>query len=119
MSDSEIIDPAALARLLDWGGEKLRDQMVRLFLENSGERLAHVEQGLATGDLRRVERGAHTLKSSAANIGATEVNRLAQRMEEAASRDAADEARSLHAPLTDAHSRACERLREIARGRGS
>ena len=43
--------------------------MVRLFLKNSGTRMDQIRQGAQARDVEESERGAHSLKSSAANIG--------------------------------------------------
>lgn len=84
MSD-EIVSMAALDRLREWGGGKLVRQMIRLFLENAGERRRQVAAGLSPeGDLELTERGAHSLKSGAANVGAVKVSALAAQLEDAA-----------------------------------
>ena len=73
-----VLDPAAVVRLQRLGGDKLLRQMIRLYLENSHERLAQIETGLADGgDLDQARRGAHSLKSSAANVGAVRVSEAA------------------------------------------
>jgi HPt (histidine-containing phosphotransfer) domain-containing protein len=84
MTDSRVIDPEALERLKEWGGEKLAAQMVRLFLKNSGTRMDQIRAGVAQGDPDETERGAHSLKSSAANIGAESLRTLATSIESAA-----------------------------------
>lgn len=84
MTDSEVIDPEALERLREWGGDKLAAQMVRLFLKNSGARMDQIRDGVGRGDPDEAERGAHSLKSSAANIGAETLRTLATRIESAA-----------------------------------
>jgi HPt (histidine-containing phosphotransfer) domain-containing protein len=86
MNDSDIIDPQAQARLREWGGAKLLTQMIRLFLENAPNRMEQVRKGLAEGNVREAERGVHSLKSSAANVGALRVSRLAAQMEDDAAR---------------------------------
>ena len=86
MNDSDIIDPQAQARLKEWGGAKLLTQMIRLFLENAPNRMEQVRKGLAEGNVREAERGVHSLKSSAANVGALRVSRLAALMEDHAAR---------------------------------
>jgi two-component system sensor histidine kinase/response regulator len=86
MTDSEIIDSAAQARLREWGGTKLLTQMIRLFLENAPNRIEQTRKGVAEGNVREAERGVHSLKSSAANVGATRVSRVAAQMEDMAAR---------------------------------
>ena len=83
-SDAVVIDPQAHARLEEWGGEGLVTQMIRLFLENAPTRLDQVRKGLSEGGLGEAERGVHSLKSSAANVGAVVVSRIASEMEERA-----------------------------------
>jgi len=83
MTDSQVLDPQALDRLREWGGDKLAGQMVRLFLKNSGTRMDQIRTGTAEGDPDEAERGAHSLKSSAANIGAESLRTLATNVETA------------------------------------
>ena len=83
MTESEVIDRQALERLKEWGGDKLAGQMVRLFLKNSGTRMDQIRKGVAEGDPEEAERGAHSLKSSAANIGAEALRTLATQIESA------------------------------------
>lgn len=113
MSDSRTIDPQALERLREWGGQKLAGQMVRLFLENSGTRMDQIRTGTAHGDMPETERGAHSLKSSAANVGAETLRTLATRMETAALEEDRDEARRLMPELEAAYSEAMNELESI------
>ncbi len=78
---ADVIDPQAQARLREWGGAELLTQMIRLFLENAPTRMEQVRVGLDGGALADAERGVHSLKSSAANVGAVQVSRLAAQME--------------------------------------
>ncbi len=84
MTDPHVLDPAALERLREWGGEKLLGQMVRLFLQNAPQRMEQVRSYRNGTDGKEAERGAHSLKSSAANIGAHRVRTLAAEVERAA-----------------------------------
>jgi len=113
MDDTQVIDPAAHDRLLEWGGSKLLTEMVRLFLENSGARMEMISSGFGTGEARQVEHGAHSLKSSAANVGAETVRGVAQQVETLASRGDLDAARDLHELLRTAVGEADARLREM------
>jgi HPt (histidine-containing phosphotransfer) domain-containing protein len=81
MSESSILDEAAHDRLREWGGDKLLGQMIRLFLENAPTRMAQIRAGSLGADIGEAEKGAHSLKSSAANIGAMTVRELAADIE--------------------------------------
>lgn len=85
MTEPTVLDADALERLKDWGGENLLRQMLRLFLENAPERMEAIRNGVDTADCSVAERGAHSLKSSAGNVGAGELNRTAAEMEGLAS----------------------------------
>jgi HPt (histidine-containing phosphotransfer) domain-containing protein len=115
MADSQIIDPQALERLREWGGDKLAGQMVRLFLKNSGTRMDQIRSGVDGGDLEEAERGAHSLKSSAANIGAELLRTLATRMESAALDGNTDGARALLSDLETSYAEAMGELQKIER----
>ncbi|MDX1646643.1 MAG: Hpt domain-containing protein [Longimicrobiales bacterium] len=103
MTQTEVIDPQALERLREWGGEKLAAQMVRLFLKNSGTRMDQIRNGVGNGDPEETERGAHSLKSSAANIGADALRILATRIEAAALEGQLEKMQELLPPLEGAY----------------
>jgi len=79
------LDPAGFERLRRIGGEELVRAMVAAFLENAPRRVATAVEASAAGDREGVARAAHSLKSTAGNLGATAVQRAAERLE----RDAA------------------------------
>ncbi|MSR23405.1 MAG: Hpt domain-containing protein [Gemmatimonadetes bacterium] len=76
-----VLDAGALDRLEGWGGAELRAKMVDLFFKNAPERVRGIRDGLATNDLELAERSAHSLKSSAANLGGEAVRQLAAKIE--------------------------------------
>lgn len=106
-----IIDPEALARLREWGGERLLSQMVHLFLESTPDRIRQIREGLERGEQELLERGAHSLKSSAANLGAERLRLLSEEMEEHAHRGELARAGTLLDPLVEAHEAALGALR--------
>jgi HPt (histidine-containing phosphotransfer) domain-containing protein len=116
MSESVVLDPVALDRLKEWGGEKLLAQMLRLFLDNSPARMEQIRVGVSGGDVGEAEKGAHSLKSSAANVGASELRALAATMERHASQKEESAVAALLPDLEGAYARACEALEEIERG---
>jgi len=115
MTEPEVIDPQALERLKEWGGDKLAAQMVRLFLKNSGTRMDQIRTGVDGGDLDEAERGAHSLKSSAANIGAETLRALATKVEAAALTDDLDGARHLLPEVEDAYTTVMDTLEIMER----
>ena len=74
-------DPDALARLERFGGFKLLDEMIALFLENARDRLAAAATALGAGDTLAIENAMHSLKSSSAQLGALRLSRLCEQAE--------------------------------------
>ena len=74
-------DPDALTRLERFGGIKLLDEMIALFLVNARERLTAAATGLAAGDAAAIENAMHSLKSSSAQLGALRLSRLSEQAE--------------------------------------
>jgi HPt (histidine-containing phosphotransfer) domain-containing protein len=112
-----VMDPAAVVRLQRLGGDKLVRQMIRLYLENAGERLGQIDAGLPHGaDLDETRRGAHSLKSSAANVGALRVSGLAAELEVVSRAGDRAAARGLRNELADALEEARIRLENVTRG---
>ncbi len=77
------VDPAALERLRSWGGDTLLEQLVALFLQETPTRVSAVRDALSGGDLAEAERGAHSLRSTAQNLGANHLSDLAREAEHA------------------------------------
>jgi HPt (histidine-containing phosphotransfer) domain-containing protein len=69
-------DARALDRLKRFGGDKLLGEMIALFLSISPERVATARQAHAAGDAPTLERSLHSLKGSAAQLGALRLQRL-------------------------------------------
>jgi len=80
MSDS-LIDANTLTRLNDLGGSDLIVKMIELFSEHAPKRLQAALEGAEKGDCTAVERAVHSLKSSAANLGALSLQQLASQIE--------------------------------------
>ena len=116
MSDQDVLDPNAISRLKEWGGEKLLGQMIRLFLENAPGRMEQIRGGLGGGDPTEAEKGAHSLKSSAANIGAMHVRDLAAEVERSTSGGDSVTAAQVLPQLEDAFAQAIAALEAVERG---
>lgn len=65
------IDRGALSRVLRVGGTGLLARLVEAALGNLAVRSAELAAAIAGGDAAAGERAAHSIKSSAANLGAT------------------------------------------------
>lgn len=113
MTETQILDPGALERLKEWGGDKLVAQMVRLFLKNSGTRMDQIRNGVAEADPQESEWGAHSLKSSAANIGAEGLRTLATQVESASLDKDMDKLRELLPQIEEAYSVAMAALQAM------
>ena len=78
-SRPEVLDPHALARLreLDPSGEgKLLERVLKAFESSVARLRPQLEGARAAGDLPTVRHVAHTLKSSSASIGASQLSQL-------------------------------------------
>jgi len=89
-----VIDESFIERLVSLGGPKLRNDLIAMFLERTPEKLAQIEAGMASGDFNMIEQAAHSLISSAGNLGGSGVSRSAARVEAAAMGQDADSVRS-------------------------
>ena len=80
--DASAID--AVRQLDPDGQDRLLSRLIALYRDDSSQLLADMENGLKVGDAEGVARAAHTLKSSSANLGATNVAAIARLIETAA-----------------------------------
>jgi len=116
MNDLPLVDLAQLERLNEWGGADLQRKMIDLFLTHSIERLDQIKEGIFTGSSEKAETGAHTLKSSAGNVGAQRVQRLAQDAESLAEAGKLDELQALFPSLEEEFQAACSALKSVLEG---
>jgi HPt (histidine-containing phosphotransfer) domain-containing protein len=99
------IDPA--------GGMGLAHEIMRTFLESSRERVAHVEQAIASGDTTILSQAAHALKSSSANVGAETLSGLYRELERLGRENRIDEARMLIDEVRKAHQHAVSNMQAL------
>jgi HPt (histidine-containing phosphotransfer) domain-containing protein len=93
------IDPAAVDRLRSVGGAALVEQIVRLFLENTPKRLATIRKGIEGEEWYTAERAAHSMKSTAGNLGIAQMQDLAGQLECSCECHRAEEASGLLAQI--------------------
>jgi CheY-like chemotaxis protein len=95
-SAAPVLDPGALDRLSETiGGPEALTELTRTFLDDSERLLSEVSQSVEAGRMEDVRRHAHTLKSTAASFGATELSDLCRRLEEQAQAGSLDGAGDL------------------------
>lgn len=118
MSTSEKIglDPKRLALLTRVGGGALVRQMMDLFLENAPRRLEEARLAFEGADLPAVGRAVHSLKSSAGNLGASEMLGIAARIEQLSTEGNASAVAPLLSELHAAFGRAKEAIEEERKG---
>ncbi|HEX6639235.1 MAG TPA: response regulator [Steroidobacteraceae bacterium] len=80
--DSSAID--AVRQLDPDGSDRLLSRLIALYRDDSSQLLADIDNGLKSGDAEAIARAAHTLKSSSANLGATNVAAIARQIEQSA-----------------------------------
>jgi HPt (histidine-containing phosphotransfer) domain-containing protein len=82
------LDPLAITRLESIGGSSLVAQIFGLVLEQGPSRVANAWEGYRRGDFAAVRLAAHSLRSSAGNIGANRLFAVARQVEELALEEA-------------------------------
>ncbi len=113
MSDTPVVDRAAIERLKEWGGDSLPRKMIDIFLVHGPERMTQIKQGLASGVARTAEAGAHSLKSSAGNVGALRLQGLLEQAERLAEEGKMEDLGALLPELEEALDLACRELRTL------
>jgi two-component system, sensor histidine kinase and response regulator len=66
------------------GNDRLLARLIALYRDDSSQLLADIDNAMKVGDAEAVARAAHTLKSSSANLGATNVAAIARLIENSA-----------------------------------
>jgi two-component system sensor histidine kinase/response regulator len=112
--DDKALDAGVIASLRDLGGDdpSIFNELVELFLEDTPTRIAALEQALASGSARELEAAAHTLKSSAGNLGAYVLSTLCKELEDCGRNQKLEAATSLVARSREEFKRVEEQLRE-------
>ena len=113
MTDPPVLDVQVIERLATWGGQDLVSKLIDLFNQDAPAKLEAACVAMADGDIREVERASHSLKSSAANLGASRLHYLAAEIEELASRGDPSSLEPLVARLESTFAEAVEALGKI------
>jgi CheY-like chemotaxis protein/HPt (histidine-containing phosphotransfer) domain-containing protein len=79
---SSILDPAALDRLVEMGGDAgFLEEMIESFLKDAPHLLTTMRQALKHGDAAKLRMAAHTLKSDSADFGAMDLSGFCKKLE--------------------------------------
>ena len=86
MVDRAAERPVDLAVAMRWlgGDHRLLAELVGIFVDDGPKRLLAIRAALTASDVRQVEHVAHSLKGSAAILGATRLQTAALALEDAA-----------------------------------
>jgi HPt (histidine-containing phosphotransfer) domain-containing protein len=113
MSEEPSIRRETLDRLARWGGAKLQRKLIGIFLKDTPARVAQIRDGLASADSKMAEVGAHSLKSSAGNLGAHRLQELAQVAENTGAEGDVERLKEIFPELEAEYSSACQALEGI------
>ncbi len=84
MPDIPVIDLQAVENLrsLNPGdNDEFLRELVGIYLEDTPQRIAELDNSLAAGDSATFVRAAHSIKGSSANLGASALRGVAERLE--------------------------------------
>ncbi len=110
---SPLIDDAVIASLFELGGAEdpgLFRELVALYLADTPRLLQALEESSQVADGGGLERAAHTLKSSSANMGAARLSALCKTLEARARSRQFDEVPSLVAEARETFGRVVDAL---------
>lgn len=84
MAPVDVIDHQAIENLraLNPGdNDEFLREITGIFLEDTPQRIAELDESLATADVPRFTRAAHSIKGSSANLGAMALRAVAEKLE--------------------------------------
>jgi len=105
----DACDPTTLNELRT-EDEALLGELVDIFQLEVTKALGELDRALTAGDCSAAARIAHMLKGSAGNFGATQLQKIATKMDQAASAGHSDEATGLYEILRSECERVCRYL---------
>jgi len=111
-----ILDMQAIANLRaldDDGHDSFVKEIIGIYLQDIPERLTALKSAVASDDRTLYVRSAHTIKGSSANVGATELQGLAEQLEQRAKIDVLSDLDPKLAALEEAFARVKIALEEV------
>jgi HPt (histidine-containing phosphotransfer) domain-containing protein len=116
MADPLVIDPQAIENLraLNPGDhDEFLREISGIFLEDTPLRITELTQSLTAGDVAKFTRAAHSIKGSAANLGASALRAVAEKLEHQSRKDGLASVATLVTEIKTEFSRAEIELRKI------
>jgi HPt (histidine-containing phosphotransfer) domain-containing protein len=116
MAEPLVIDPQAIENLraLNPGdNDEFLREIAGIFLEDTPQRINELTQSLAAGDVPKFTRAAHSIKGSAANLGAAALRAVAEKLEHKSRTDGIVAVTSLVGEIKAEFARAEIELRKI------
>lgn len=108
----DMINQETFDKLLEIGGADLAQKVIDLFFEHTPGKVTNLREALESGDSKSIERMAHSIKSSAANLGLDTLREISSRLELAGNRGELEACQTLVPELEAAHNRAEVLLRD-------
>src|SRR6266700_4240456 len=102
MAEILVIDPQAIEilRALNPGdNDEFLREIIGIFLEDTPQRLAELDEGLSAGDASKFVRAAHSIKGSSSNVGAAALRAAAEKLEHASRTQGLDDVAGLVADV--------------------
>jgi signal transduction histidine kinase/DNA-binding response OmpR family regulator len=96
--DTHIFDRQSLMDRVG-GNEEILKNIITLFLEETPKQLKELDEKLSSGDIEAAMNGAHSIKGSAGNFGATQMRETAYCLEKLCREKQADKARATFVEL--------------------
>jgi HPt (histidine-containing phosphotransfer) domain-containing protein len=117
MASPPVIDPVTIENLRalspEDNGEFLRE-IIGIFLADTPLRFTELEESLAAGDTPKFTRAAHSIKGSAANLGALALGESAHTLETQSKQKPLGELSALVAAVRDEYAKAKAELEKLA-----
>jgi CheY-like chemotaxis protein len=114
--EAPVLDLAVIDRIRDMerrGADRLLERLVETYLTSSARLVGEAEAALQRADAVALRHAAHTLKSSSANLGATELARRCAEIERLARNDRLVDARADWMAVANDYERVKQALHEV------
>jgi CheY-like chemotaxis protein/HPt (histidine-containing phosphotransfer) domain-containing protein len=114
-SGQPVLDPEAVdhLRTLDDGSGTFLSEIAEVFLSDAPPRMEAIRRAVKENDATAMAHEAHAFKSSAANVGATELRNLCALLERIGARGSVADAPERLGDLAAAYSRTAEAIRKF------